>query len=132
VASAAHEREVRRKEGNGRDSTGEVAAAFAPYVFIIVVFSIAQYGPIKTWLTNAGTEWQWPGLDVVNAKGKAPTSLTYKFGWPNAAGTLLLVAGLLTMATLRFSPGRALRVVGRTLYQLRWATLTVATVLALA
>jgi lactate permease len=132
VADAAHETEVRRKEGNGPDSRGEIAAAFSPYLFIIVVFAIAQYGPIKTWLTNTGTDWQWPGLDVLNAKGKAPTSLDFKFGWPNAAGTLLLVAGLLTMITLRFSPGRAVRVFGRTLYELRWATLTVTSVLALA
>ena len=41
-------------------------------------------------------------------------------------------AGLLTMLTLRFNPGRAIRVMGRTLYERRWATLTVATVLALA
>ena len=115
-----------------RDTRGEIAAAFSPYLFIILVFALAQYGPIKDWLTNAGTEWQWPGLDVVNAKGEPPTSLTFKFGWPNAAGTLLLVAGLLTMLTLRFNPGRAIRVMGRTLYELRWATLTVATVLALA
>jgi lactate permease len=132
VADATHEAEVNRKEGKGRDTPGEIAAAFSPYLFIILVFALAQWGPIKDWLTNAGTEWQWPGLDVVNAKGKPPTSLTYKFGWPNAAGTLLLVAGLLTMLTLRFNPMRALRVLGRTLYELRWATLTVATVLALA
>src|SRR4051812_43823333 len=132
VADATHEQEVRRKEGKSRDTRGEIAAAFSPYLFIILVFGIAQWGPIKDWLTNAGTEWQWPGLDVVNAKGKPPTSLTYKFGWPNAAGTLLLVAGLLTMLTLRFNPMRAIRVMGRTLYELRWATLTVATVLALA
>jgi lactate permease len=132
VANAAHEAEVNRKEGKGRDTPGEIAAAFSPYLFIILVFALAQWGPIKDWLTNAGTEWQWPGLDVLNAKGKPPTSLTYKFGWPNAAGTLLLVAGLLTMLALRFNPLRALRVLGRTLYELRWATLTVATVLALA
>jgi lactate permease len=132
VADAAHEAEVNRKEGKTPDTRGEIAAAFSPYLFIIAVFALAQWGPIKDWLTNAGTEWQWPGLDVVNAKGDAPTSLTYKFGWPNAAGTLLLVAGLLTMLTLRFNPMRAIRVMGRTLYELRWATLTVATVLALA
>jgi lactate permease len=132
VADSVHEAEVKRKEGNGPDSRGEIFKAFSPYLFIILVFALAQYGPIKTWLTNAGTEWQWPGLDVVNAKGKAPTSLTFKFGWPNAAGTLLLVAGILTMITLRFSPGRALRVMGRTLYELRFATLTVVSVLALA
>jgi lactate permease len=132
VADTTHEQEVRRKEGKSPDTRGEIAAAFSPYLFIILVFAVVQWGPIKDWLTNAGTEWQWPGLDVVNAKGKPPTSLTYKFGWPNAAGTLLLVAGLLTMITLRFSPMRAIRVMGRTLYELRWATLTVATVLALA
>ena len=49
-----------------------------------------------------------------------------------AAGTLLLVSGLLTMIVLRVSPGRALQVYGRTLDQLKWATLTVASVLALA
>jgi lactate permease len=132
VADATTEAEVNRKEGKTPDTRGEIAAAFSPYLFIILVFALVQWGPIKDWLTNAGTEWQWPGLDVVNANGKPPTSLTYKFGWPNAAGTLLLVAGLLTMITLRFSPMRAIRVMGRTLYELRWATLTVATVLALA
>jgi lactate permease len=132
VADATTEAEVNRKEGKTPDTRGEIAAAFSPYLFIILVFGLAQWGPLKDWLTNAGTEWQWPGLDVVNAKGKPPTSLTYKFGWPNAAGTLLLVAGLLTMLTLRFNPMRAIRVMGRTLYELRWATLTVATVLALA
>ena len=55
---------------------------------------------------------QWPGLHVVNAKGEAPTSLTFKFDYLHAAGTLLLVAGLLTMVALRVSPGRALRVYG--------------------
>jgi lactate permease len=132
VADAATEREVKRKEGNGRDSRAEVFAAFAPYLLIILVFSIAQIGAVKTALTDLGTQFQWPGLDVVNPKGEASSSITFKLGWPNAAGTLLLVAGLLTMPILRFSPGRALRTFGRTLSELRWAILTVAAVLALA
>src|SRR5215203_3987142 len=35
VADAAHEAEVRRREGNGRDSGAEIARAFAPYLIII-------------------------------------------------------------------------------------------------
>jgi lactate permease len=132
VADAAHEREVRRKEGEGHDSTAEVLRAFAPYIFIIVVFAIAQWGPIKDFLDARTYAFQWPGIDVLNAKGKPPSSVTYKFNWANAAGTLLLVSGLLSMLLLRVAPGRALRVFGRTLHELRWATLTVATVLALA
>jgi lactate permease len=58
--------------------------------------------------------------------------VTFKFNWANAAGTLLLVSGLLSMVTLRFGPRRALAAYGATLVQLKFAILTVATVLALA
>src|SRR5215210_2565776 len=132
VADAAHEREVKRKEGNGRDSGGEIATAFAPYLIIIAVFALAQWGPSKDFLAARGSEFSWPGLDGQNPKGEAPSSVTYKFNWGSAAGTLLLVSGLITMAVLRFGPGRALRTLGRTLDELKWATLTVAAVLALA
>jgi lactate permease len=132
VADAVHEREVRRREGNGRDSRAEVFAAFAPYLLIIAVFAIAQIGAIKTFLTDLGTDFDWPGLNVVNPQGEAPSSANFKLGWPNAAGTLLLVAGLLTMPVLHFGPGRAVRTFVRTLSELKWAILTVVTVLALA
>jgi lactate permease len=132
VADTTHEREVHRKEGNGRDSGKEVAQAFAPYLIIIVVFAIAQIGPIKDFLDGLTKSFDWPGLDVQNPKGEAPSSVTFKFNWANAAGTLLLVSGLLTMVVLRFSPGRALGTLGRTLSELKFAILTVAAVLALA
>jgi lactate permease len=129
---ATHEAEVRRRDDNHPDSRREILEAYAPYLIIIVVFALSQWGPIKDLLDKPSQAFSWPGLDVQNAKGKAPTSLTYKFNWLNAAGTLLLIAGVLTMFVLRFSPGRALRVYGETLNQLKWATLTVATVLGLA
>jgi lactate permease len=132
VSDATHEREVKRKEFDGHDSTAEIVRAFMPYILIITVFAIAQWKPIKEFLDARTYAFDWPGIDVLNAKGKAPSSVTYKLNWANAAGSLLLVAGLLSMIVLRVSPGRAVRVFGRTLYELRWATLTVATVLALA
>jgi lactate permease len=132
TADLGHEAAIRRKEGNGRDTPGEILAAFAPYLIIIAIFALAQWGPIKDFLAKGATEFAWPGLDVVNAQGEAPTSLTYKFGWLSAAGTLLLFSGLLTMLVLRMSPARALRVYGQSLNQLKWATLTVALVLGLA
>jgi lactate permease len=132
VADTALEAEVRRKDDDHRDSRGEIFGAYAPYLIIIVVFAIAQWGPIKDWLDGLTKEFGWPGLNITNADGEPVKATTYKFNWGNAAGTLLLVAGLLTMLALRVSPGRALRVYGRSLNQLKWATLTVATVLALA
>ena len=132
VADARHEEEVRRRDDDHADSRRDVWEAYAPYIIIIAVFSIAQIGPIKTALANAGTSFDWPGLHIVNSKGKAPSSIEFKLNWANAAGTLLLVSAILTMLVLRMSPGRALGVLGRTLNQLKWATLTVMAVLALA
>jgi lactate permease len=69
---------------------------------------------------------------VTNAKGKPLMSLTFTFNWAAAAGTLLLVSGLLTVAVLRIKLADALRVYVATLDQIKWAILTVASVLALA
>jgi lactate permease len=132
VSDVAHEDAVRRREGTGPDSRGDIARAFAPYVIIIAVLSLAQWGPIKDFLAKGEYDFSWPGLDILNAKGEPPTALTYKLNYLPAAGTLLLISGLLTMGALRLSPGRAVRVYGRTLDQLKWATLTVAAVLGLA
>ena len=98
-------------------------------MIIIVVFGIAQLGPIKDLLAKGTWEFTWPGLDILNAKGEAPTAQTYKFNCLAAAGTLLLICGLLTMAFLRISGRDAVRAYGRMLNQLKWATLTVAAVL---
>jgi len=132
VADPAMEAEIRRKEDDHKDTKGEIAVAYAPYLIIIAIFGIAQIGPIKTFLTDLGSEFTWPGLDIRTPDGEAVSSTTFKFNWATAAGSLLLVAGLLTMIVLKLSPGRALKVYGRTLNQLKWATLTVASVLAIA
>ncbi|HEX2409881.1 MAG TPA: L-lactate permease [Solirubrobacteraceae bacterium] len=132
TADATHEEEVRRRSDDVRDSRGDVLAAYAPYVIIIAVLSLAQWGPIKDALGSVTKEIEWPGLNVVNAEGEEPSTATFNFNWLATPGTLLLISGLLTMLVLRISPARALGVYGRTLNQLKWATLTVASVLALA
>jgi lactate permease len=116
------------------DTRADVARAYAPYLIIIAVFALAQitWLPFKDFLDERTKEFSWPGLDVLNGQGEAPTSQTFKFNWANAAGTLMLVSGLLTMVVLRESVGRAARTYLRTLDQLKWAILTVAGVLALA
>jgi lactate permease len=116
------------------DTRADVARAYAPYLIIIAVFALAQitWLPFKDFLDERTKEFSWPGLDVLNGQGEAPTSQTFRFNWANAAGTLMLVSGLLTMVVLRESVGRAARTYLRTLDQLKWAILTVASVLALA
>jgi lactate permease len=130
----ATEAQVARRDDSTRDTKADVMRAYAPYVIIIVVFAIAQIGFIKDWMAGEpGTHlFNWPGLHVNNPDGEAVSSLEFKFNWLPATGTLMLIAGLITMPVLGVKPRRALAVAGKTVDQLKWAILTVATVLGLA
>jgi lactate permease len=132
VSDTVHEAEVRRRSDDTRDSRGDILAAYAPYIIIVAILSLAQWAPIKDVLDGWTKEINWPGLNVLNADGEEPGPSVFKLNWAITPGTLLLVSGILTMFVLRISPGRALRIYGQTLNQLKWATLTVATVLGLA
>ena len=128
------EAEVHRRDDTRKDPPADVVRAYAPYLVIIAVLSIAQIPAVKDALAKTPwtTTFQWPGLDVVNPDGEALSSLTYNVNWLPAAGSLLLISGLITMVILRVSPARSLRVFAATFDQLKWAILTVAAVLALA
>ncbi len=134
VHDPAMEREIARRDDTKKDPPSDVFKAYAPYLIIIAVFSIAQIAAIKDWMAESPwtTTFEWPGLDVRSPDGEALSSMTYNLNWLPAAGTLMLISGLITMAVLGLRPGRALKVAGATLDQLKWAILTVAAVLALA
>jgi lactate permease len=118
-----------------RPDTGvEVLKAYSPYLIIIVIFSIANLGPVKDALAREPwtVKFGWPGLHVLGGNGKPLSSLTYSFGWLAAAGTLLILAGILTAIVLRVTPSEAIRAYGETYVSLRHAIVTVMAVLALA
>ncbi len=125
------ERRVRADEGRPLRRS-EMLLAFAPYVIIIVVLGALSLHSVTHQLDKATSEFSWPGLHVLNAKGKAPTSEMFKLNWLTAAGTALLVSGLLSAIVLRVRPSVALRVYLRTLDQTKWAIVTVCAVLGLA
>ncbi len=112
--------------------TREKLLAFAPYVIIVIVLGIVSISGVHAALDKATSEFSWPGLHVLNSKGEAPKSVVFKLDWLTAAGTWLLVSGVLTVLVLRIRPALALRTYLRTLDQLKWAILTVCAVLALA
>jgi len=134
VHDPAMEAQVKRRDDTAHDSTVDVIKAYAPYAIIIAVFSIVQIPAIKNKLAESPwtTTFQWPGLDVQSPDGEPLSSLTFNFNWLPAAGTLMLISGLITMAVLGLTPGRAVRVLGATIDQLKWAIVTVAAVLGLA
>jgi lactate permease len=125
------------------DSRGDMVKAYAPYALIILVFVLATRVPAitgvaplavgqhGTGLEAATSIIDWPGLHITTDTG-AVVATTFKLNYLSAAGTLLLLSGLLTMAVLGIGVGRAARIYAHSVAQLKWAIVTVMTVLALA
>ncbi len=116
------------------DTRGEVLKAYAPYLVIVVIFSIINITAVKERLAEKPftLTFAWPGLDVLNAAGDPVSTTTFAFNWFPAAGTMLIVAGLITAMILKVGPAQMLSSYLRTWVELRSAIITVMAVLALA
>jgi lactate permease len=69
---------------------------------------------------------------VLSTAGRPVSSTVYNFQWLSSPGTLLLICGVLVAVCYKIGPAVAAREYGTTAYKLRFAFLTVASVLALA
>ena len=114
------------------DPRGEVLRAYSPYALIVVVFSVAQVPAVKDWLARTTRTYDWPFLNVVNPDGDPVGGNV--FTWPivSTGGTLVLLAGILTAVVLGVHARVAVREWAATVHELRFAILTVTSVLALA
>ena len=149
----SNEPPAEQRESYERPPLGATFLAWSPFIIIVVVFLLSQIGPIKDSLkgiesainfpTAAPNEQGtiavgWPGLDgQVTRQPPAvaqacPYPAKYQTNWLTAAGTLILIAGIISLFVLRVGLGRALRIYGQTLNQLKWAILTIAAILGLA
>jgi len=116
-------------------AASRVFMALLPYLVIIAVFTVAKLSvPVEKWLLSTDVKVHWPGLDgqVLNAMGKPLTSTVYTFAWLSSPATMLVFAGLLVIVLYRVSPAVAVREFVKLVHKLRFAFLTVASVLALA
>ena len=141
------------RESYERPPLGRTLLAWSPFIIIVVIFLLAQIEPMKSTLRSIETAINlpaaevneqgkvavgWPGLDgqvtrQPPAVGEAaPYPAKYQTDWLTTAGTLILIADIISLLILRVGPGRALRIYGQTLNQLKWAILTIATILGLA
>ena len=132
VQSGGTAAELAARDSNHVDTASDVFKAYAPYLIIIAVFSIAQIPVIRDALAAPTKSFQWPGLELQSASGKPSTVPLFKFNWLAAAGTLMLIAGLITIPVIGISPAKAFRAYLDTYRQLAAAILTVMAVLGLA
>ncbi|NEB10502.1 L-lactate permease [Streptomyces coelicoflavus] len=123
---------ARSEELDEHDSAREVVRAYAPYALIVAVFSVAQIPAVKDWLAKATQSYDWPFLDVADPEGNPVGGNV--FSWPivSTGGTLVLFAGLATAVVLGVHARVAVREWLATVHELRFAILTVTSVLALA
>lgn len=124
--------ELAARDAGRHDSRADVIRAYAPYLIIIVVFSITQLPAIQRLLNAPTVTFKWPGLDLQTAAGKPSTLPTFRLNWLAAAGSLMLISGLLTIPAIRISPAKAFRSYLDTYKQLGAAIFTVMAVLGLA
>ena len=121
---------------------GRTFMALAPYLVLVVVFSIGKLG-IPGLLASADIKIPWPlisGGVVLNAAGADPGT-TFTLGILSTPGTSILVAGIITtLVLMAFSEngrygitmGAAIREIGATIFRMRYSALTIVLVLALA
>ena len=112
-----------------------IMMALFPYLLVIVVFGIAKLiAPVKSWLTTTDIKIPWPGLsgEVLTIAGTPSAATTYTLSWLSSPGSMLLICSLI----VAFVYGIGLAGWGAeawaTAHKMRYAFLTVASMLALA
>ena len=133
IAAAGNTQTIARVDPAVHTDARLTLGAVAPYLIIIVVFSLTQIPALHDWLILHGS-WifEWPGLNVVTENGEPVGATTFKLDHIKATGTLLLLSGLIVVAVYRIGVTSALIAYKDTLVQLRLTVVTVTAVLALA
>lgn len=137
-AGAATDYEVSSDELEKRAralTPGRITMALFPYLLVIVVFSIAKLvPPVKAFLEGTDVKIPWPGLDgnVLTVAGKVSTSTVYTFQWLSGPGTMLLLCSVIIAVVYKVTAAQWVGEVRATAIKMRYAFLTVASVLGLA
>ncbi|APC09506.1 L-lactate permease [Neomoorella thermoacetica] len=113
---------------------GAVLKAWMP--FIILTLMVGDWGinSVKAVLDQVTVKFAIPGLHqaVIKAGASKAMDAIFTFNWLSAAGTGILLAAFISMLILGMRFGDWLRIFGETLYDLRYAVLTIFMVLGYA
>ncbi|WP_461170258.1 L-lactate permease [Arthrobacter sp. Z1-15] len=134
------------KDGDSLTRSRTLLALF-PYFLVILIFGIAKLwkwgADIPAFLASTDIKVPWPWLHerLLSEAGEPVSSTIYTFNWLSSPGTLLLITGLIVCAVYakyddggRYSMtvGNGVAEIFRTVWNMRWAGLTILSVLSLA
>jgi lactate permease len=149
-----HEPPATERESYDTPPIGRTLYAWSPFIIIVALFLIVQIPPIKAAVGTTQTAINFPTAEVSETTGlptipwpglnghieqtqpvvpkPTPYDATFSTNWLSAAGTIILIGDIISLFVLRVGPRRALRIYGESLNQLKWAILTIASILGLA
>ncbi len=114
---------------------GRITMALFPYLLVIVVFGIAKLvAPVKEWLATTDVKIPWPGLDgeVLTLAGTPSAATTYTLPWLSSPGSMLALCSLIVAIVYGIGLHGWGAEMWATAHKMRYAFLTVASMLALA
>jgi L-lactate transport len=125
-----------------RHSIWQVVYAWTPFLVLMVVMSIWSVPEFKRWILDA-SHWvvnvpSWPFLDGIVYRTAPivakPTLYAASYRWEvcTAPGTAIFLAALISTILLRVSPARSARVFVKSLHQMKFALITLASVVGVA
>jgi lactate permease len=122
--------------------------AWTPYVILIVAIFLSRIGSIikglPAWLDlsallhKADWKFNWPGLHnhVIQhapiTPKDTPYAATLTIDWLFSPGTVALIAAIIAGLAMSAGPGLLVATYRKTLYQMRWALLTIFMILGIA
>ena len=148
-----HEPHSDDRESFDTPPLGRTLYSWSPFIIIVGLFLTVQIPPIKDAVSAMQTAINFPSAEISDTTGlptvpwpglnghieqtapvvpkPTPYDAVFSTNWLSAAGTIILIADIISLAVLRVGPGRALRIYGESLNQLKWAILTIVSVLGL-
>ncbi|MBV8812719.1 MAG: L-lactate permease [Acidobacteriaceae bacterium] len=116
----------------------EIAAAWSPYLLLVVFILAWSSDAVKTLLNQASISFGWPGLDRMILQVPpvvpkvTPYGAIYRFRYLVEAGTACCFASVVSAALLRVRPTQFVKLIGRSAVQLKLPFISITAVLALA
>ena len=110
-----------------------ILMALVPYILVIIVFAVAALPTVKAALVSTDIKVAWPGLsEMLNVAGEPASHQTYTLAWASTPGILLALVAIVTGLIYRMPLAQIFTVLGAQVRKLRFAMLTIGSVVALA
>ncbi|MFT3886647.1 MAG: L-lactate permease [Arachnia sp.] len=110
-----------------------IVMALVPYILVIIAFGIAAIPAVKQSLVTADLHLDWPLLEGLRtAAGDVAANHSYAFKWASSPGLLLALVAITSGLIYKMSLGQIFGVLWTNIKKMRFAMLTIGSVVALA